>query len=151
LPAAASTLSLESGEARTLTATARDVRNNPLPGRTITLSSSNAAVATITTEGTVLGRAVGTATVTALSAEGPNGTTVRLDVPVTVVIPAVATLTAAQTSLQLAVGTTTLLGITARDARNAVLTGRTLSFSSSNTSVATVAADGTVRGVGVGT
>lgn len=55
-----------------LTATPRDQNGNALSGRTITWSSSNTSVATVTSSGLVRGIAPGTATITATS-EGRTG------------------------------------------------------------------------------
>lgn len=78
------TLALDVGSTGTITATPRDARNATLTGRTLTWTTSNANVAAVSPQGVVTGRGGGTATVTVSSAEGPNGTTVSTNVPVTV-------------------------------------------------------------------
>jgi uncharacterized protein YjdB len=55
------------GTGAVLTATPRDAAGNALPGRTVTWSSSDQLVATVSSEGTVTGVGIGTATVTATS------------------------------------------------------------------------------------
>jgi uncharacterized protein YjdB len=70
---------------------------------------------------------------------------------VTVTPPAVASLTLAPATSNLNVGGQLQLTPTLRDKRNNVLTGRTVSYSSSNVSIATVSASGLVRGVSAGT
>lgn len=57
--------SLQVGETTTLTATPKDASGNALSGRVVSWSSSNNAVATVTSAGTVTGVAVGGATITA--------------------------------------------------------------------------------------
>jgi hypothetical protein len=57
--------SLQVGETTTLTATPKDASGNALTGRTVSFSSSNTAVASVTAAGTLTGVAVGGATITA--------------------------------------------------------------------------------------
>ncbi|HUQ80387.1 MAG TPA: Ig-like domain-containing protein [Gemmatimonadaceae bacterium] len=139
------TLSVADGQTGTLTATVRDAANNVLTGRTVTWTSSATGVATVAPNGTVTGVAPGTATITATS-EGKTGTST-----VTVTAVPVATVTVAPTSLPLQTGQTGTLTATTRDASNAVLTGRVVAWSSSNTNVATVSPAGVVTAVGPGT
>lgn len=56
-----------------LTATPRDANGSPLGGRTITWTTNNSGVATVSTSGLVSGVAAGSATITATS-EGKSGT-----------------------------------------------------------------------------
>lgn len=60
-----SVLTLNPGGSRTITATAQDSYGNPLSPQSITWSSSNAAVAEVSTSGLVTAKALGTATITA--------------------------------------------------------------------------------------
>src|SRR5205823_3651362 len=69
-PAAAS---VEAGGTVQLTATAKDVNGTPLTGRSVSWSSSNTSVASVTSSGRVTGVAAGSATITATS-EGKSGT-----------------------------------------------------------------------------
>src|SRR5207245_4640516 len=87
------------GATAQLAATLRDVNGNPLSGRAITWTSSDAAVATVSGTGTVTGVAVGTATITATSGGQSGATTVTVtNVPVASVTlsPASATVVAGQ-------------------------------------------------------
>ena len=133
------------GQTAQLIATPRDASGNPLANRTITWSTSSASIATVSTSGAVTGVTPGSATITATS-EGKNGT--RL---VTIIPPPVAsvTVTAASTTLQTG-GTTQLTAVT-RDAGNNVLTGRPVTWSSSDPAVASVSNDGLVTGLTGGT
>ena len=132
------------GARTTLTATAVDAAGNPLIGRAFTWSSSNAQVASVDPTGIVTAAAVGTATITATS-EGKSNTAT-----ITVTPPPVATVTVTPNPLSTSVGNSTQLTATARDAAGNVLSGQTFQWSSSNTSVAMVAADGTLSAVGSG-
>ena len=138
------TASVAVGQTTTLQAQTFDVGGNLLAGRPITWSTSSATVATVTQAGVVTGVAPGTATITATS-EGKNGTAT-----VTVTVVPVATVTVAPGTLALQVGQTGTLTPTTRDAANNVLTGREVTWSSSNPAVATVA-NGTVTAVAPGT
>ena len=135
------------GQTTTLTAQTLDAGGNPLTGRAITWTSSSAAIATVSPGGVVTGVSAGTATITATS-EGKSGTsTVTVNAPA----PApVASVTVAPTTLPLQVGQTGTLTATTRDAANNVLTGRTVTWTSSNQAVATVAPNGTVTAVAPG-
>jgi uncharacterized protein YjdB len=127
-----------------VTAVLRDAANNVLTGRTITWSSSAPAIATVSSSGEVAAVSVGNATITATS-EGVNQT---LDL--TIAPAPVATVTVALASDTIDVTTTTTASATLRDARNNVLTGRTIAWSSSNPAIATVDVDRLVTGVTAG-
>jgi uncharacterized protein YjdB len=129
----------------TLVATTRDASNNTLTGRTVTWSSSNQAVATVSATGVVTGRAAGTATITATS-EGRSGTAA-----VTITTVPVASVAVSPTTASITVGTTQTLTATTRDASNNALTGRTVTWSSSNQAVATVSTAGVVTASATGT
>jgi uncharacterized protein YjdB len=138
---------LTAGQTTQATATLRDASNNPLSGRVITWSSSDNAVATVNGSGIVTAVAAGSAQITATS-EGQNGSA---GLSVTAAAVPVATVTVALASSSLNPGQTTQATATTRDASNNVLTGRSVSWSTSNPSVATVSASGLVTAVAVGT
>ncbi|MEP6689505.1 MAG: Ig-like domain-containing protein [Gemmatimonadaceae bacterium] len=122
----------------------KDADGNVLTGRTITWLRSDLTKATVNASGLVTGVAVGTATITATS-EGVSGTagvTVRAAVASVDVIPTSATV--------LVTGTFALSAIP-RDGGGTALAGRTVTWSSSNTSVAQVDAAGNVTGIATGT
>ena len=127
-----------------LSATAYDAAQNPLSGRAITWSTSNAAVATVDANGTMTAVSTGSATITATS-EGKNGTAT-----ITVTQAAVATVTVTPSPLTMSVGQHTQLTATLSDAAGNVLNGRTVTWSSSNPAVATVSAQGVLTAVAVG-
>jgi trimeric autotransporter adhesin len=130
----------------TLTATTKDANGNTLTGRTVTWSVTPTSVATIDpTTGVVTGVSAGSATVTAMS-ETKTGTAT-----LTVTPAPVATVTVAPPSGPLVVGQTVTLSDTVKDAHGFVLTGRVVTWSSSNTSKATVDQNtGLVTGVDSG-
>src|SRR5204863_7628143 len=137
--------SLRVGTTVALTATTLDSAGNTLTGRTLTWSSSNGAVATVSGSGVVTGAAVGTATITATS-EGKGGSAT-----ITVPTVPVATVTVAPPSAGLNTGQTVQLSATTRDSAGNVLAGRVVTWGSSAPSVATVTSAGLVTGVAAGT
>ena len=151
VPVASVTVSLASsnisaGATTRATAVTLDADGNALTGRSITWSSSNTAVATVDpASGVVTGGGAGTATITATS-EGKTGSATLTVAPVTVARVSV-TLSASS----ITVGATTQAAAIAFDASDNQLTGRAVSWSSSNVAVATVnPSTGVVTGAGVG-
>src|SRR5205823_1701913 len=137
--------SVQAGQTVQLTGTPRDAGGTPLSGRTVTWSSSTPAVATVSSSGLVSGVTPGSATITATS-EGKSGTSTITVTPVPV---ASVEVTPATASVQ--GGQTVQLTGTPKDADGAPLSGRTVTWSSSNTAVATVNSSGLVSGVTPGT
>src|SRR5438034_1267932 len=127
-----------------LVAMPKDANGNLLSGRTVSWLSGNPGVATVSASGLVTGVSTGAATITAAS-EGKSGTAAM-----TVSSVPVASVAVSPTSASVAVGQTEQLSATPKDANGNPLTGRTVSWSSGNTAVATVAASGLVTGVSAG-
>ncbi len=125
-------------------ATTKDAGGNILIGRTVTWSSSDPTIATVSSTGAVGAVAAGTITVTATS-EGVTGVAT-----LTVTRVPVATVSVALGSSSIAVGATTQATATARDAGGNVLTGRVVTWSSSNVGVARVSTSGVVTATGAG-
>ncbi|MFN8580647.1 MAG: Ig-like domain-containing protein [Gemmatimonadaceae bacterium] len=130
----------------TTTVTLRDQNSQVLTGRPTSYASNNTGVATVNSSGVVTIVGLGSAVITA-TAEGKNGTfTVRALAPVASVtmtsgFPGDSTIgTGSQQST-----------VVLKDASNNTLTGRPISYASSNTSVATVNGTGVVTVVGTGT
>ena len=128
-------LSLVAGESDTLVITVSPA------GTTATYASTDEAVATIDSTGKVTAVAAGTATVTATLADG---TSVSCVVTVTAA-PVEETVTLNKTTLSLTAGASETLTATVTPA------GTTVSFSSKDTDVATVDANGKVTAVAEGT
>ena len=128
------------GSSQILTAT---VSPSNATNKTLTWSSSNTSVATVS-NGVVKAVGFGTATITAKS---NNGKTASCSVTVNPIQP---------TGIKATPETSTLYGLngTVRLSANVMpsnATNKTVTWSSNNTSVATVSSDGTVKAVGYGT
>src|SRR5881396_3720701 len=136
--------SVQAGQTIQLTATPKDANGNALTGRVVTWSSSNTSVATVNAGGFVTSSAAGSATITAAS-EGKSGTSA-----ITVTSVPVASVTVSPAPASVQAGQTLQLTATPKDVNGNPLTGRTITWSSSNTSVATVNSSGLVSGVVAG-
>ena len=136
------------GQTAKATAVATNSSGDTLAGRTPTWSSSATSVARVSSSGVVTGVAAGTAQIRAV-VDAASGTA-----PVTVTVassPApVARVSVALSSSTISAGSTTQATATARDASGNVLTGRTVTWASTNTSAAIVSATGLVTGVAAG-
>ncbi len=140
--------SVAGGGTQQLTATTKDAGGNTVTGRAVTWSSGAPAVATVNAStGLVSTVSPGTATITATS-EGQTGTSAITVTPAPV---PVATVTVSPPSASVvAGGATQQLTATVKDASSNVLTGRSITWSSSGITVATVNASGVVTGVSQG-
>lgn len=138
------TATLDIGTDQQLTAELRGASGEVLTGRTVTWTSENQAAATVSTTGLVTATGTGTTRVTATS-EGKSGSA-----DITVRSPAVAAITVSPATVTIEVGETASLSSTLRDSRGNALTGRQVAWTSADASIASVANDGVVTGVGVG-
>jgi uncharacterized protein YjdB len=138
--------SIVAGSATTLQATVKDQNGNVMTGQTVTWSTSSAAAATVNSSGVVTGVAAGSATITATSS-GKAGTS---SITVTAVPPVVTTVTVAPTSASVVAGATTTLQATVKDQNGNLMTGQTVTWSTSNAAAATVNSSGVVTGVAAG-
>lgn len=148
IPVASVTLSPTSasisiGGTQQLTATTRDASGNTLTGRTVTWTTSNAGVAQVNASGLVTAVATGTAIVTATSEGRAATATISVSAPVS-------TVTVTSSSGSLSAGGTMQFTATLRDAAGNVLTGRTVTWSSSNGAVASVSTTGLVTALASG-
>ena len=128
--------SVVSGQTRQLTAVARDAGNATIAGVPFQWSTANAAIATVDGTGLVTGRSTGPANlpVNITAAVG----TVSGFSAVTVMPAPVATVEVTPPAPNVTAGQTVQLSATLRDASGAVLTGRVVTWSSSNSQRATV-------------
>lgn len=135
-----STVSLQIGQSRSITATPRDVQGNALTGRSIAWASTDTAIVRVSTSGVITARALGTTTITA-TAEGKVGL-----LEVTVVPPPVATVTVSPATVSVIIGQTVALSAITRLADGTIVTGRTVTWSVSDTALARISATGVVTG-----
>ncbi len=132
------------GQTLQLSATPVDSSGAPLAGRTTSWGSSAPAVASVSSAGVVSALAPGSATITATT-EGRSGTA-RLTVSLVPVDAIIITPSAATTTI----GRTVQLSARTLDAGGAELFGRSVTWSSDRTDIATVASDGTMTAVAEG-
>jgi uncharacterized protein YjdB len=142
---APATANLVVNAVRQFTASAFAADGTVLTGRSVTWSSTNAAVLTVSATGLATGVAPGSATVVA-TVEGRTATA-----SVVVTAPPVNTVTVSPATGTVSVGTTQALTATLRDVAGVVLPGREVTWTSSAPTVATVSASGVVTGVTIGT
>lgn len=138
------TASVTVGSTQQLIAATLDGSGTPLTGRAIAWTSSDTTKAKVSASGLVTAIAVGAVTISA-SSEGKSG------VANLTILPApVATVTVSPNPASVNAGATQQLTATLVDANNNVLTGRTVTWSTSDASKATVTSDGLVAGVAAG-
>jgi uncharacterized protein YjdB len=138
-------LRLAVGASGRLGAVLTDAGGDVLRGRDVFWSSADSSIATVSTDGLVSAKRVGTVRIAANS-EGRSG---AAEVVVRPLGPA--TVTVAPSSATLLVGQSTTLTATVRNADGEVLTDRAPSWASSNGAVASVSQQGVVSAVGPGT
>lgn len=127
---------LSVGETVRFTVSLSDDDGRPLAGARVSWASSNRAVATITSNGTVTARGIGVAEIRASS--GGRTATLRLVVS----NAPVASLTFTSPPVELLTGDVVQLVAVPRDAAGNALSGRTVTFTSSNPAVAVVSPAG---------
>jgi uncharacterized protein YjdB len=135
---------LVTGQTVQLVVVLKDASGNVLTGRSVTWSTSNAAVASVSSSGLVTGVTTGTATITATS-EARVGS-----VPVTVVGPNGTSVSVTPAPMLVAIGGTATLTVVARDQTGATIPGQAFTFRSSDETIATVTATGVVNGIRAG-
>ena len=114
-----------------------------LSSRPVTWSSSDSVTAAVDSEGVVTGRAEGTAVITASSGDYEDSTTIQVRIPVKGV-----EITPSDGSMT--VGGSLQLQAVPRSASGEALAGRSVTWSSGNTQVATVDSSGLVTGRSLG-
>ncbi|HET7565570.1 MAG TPA: Ig-like domain-containing protein [Gemmatimonadaceae bacterium] len=128
-----------------LQAVTYDAKGNKLTGRAIVWSSDHQSVATVDNSGHVKAVSQGQATISATS-EGKSASAT-----VTVTPMPVASVSVSPSTASVDVGKTVQLGATTRDQNGNSLTGRSVAWSSSNSTIASVDGSGKVTGVAAGT
>ena len=132
------------GTTVTLTASVLDAAGNPLPDRKVIWASADSNFATVSPTGVVTGRYIGWVPIAA-NVEGKAGIAQIQVVPVPVVAVRVS-----PASRDLTVGQTAQLTAEPLDAQGAVLSNRSVTWSSNRPNVASVNANGVVAAVSVG-
>ncbi len=132
------------GETVQLTATVSDQNGNVMSGASVTWSSGDVSVATVSATGLVTAAGNGTATITATSGNASGTATVMVE-------QAAAAITVAPDSVLLTeLGETAQLTAEVTDANGNVIANATVSWSSGDEAVATVDATGLVTAVANG-
>jgi Big-like domain-containing protein len=135
------------GDRKQVTATPKDSTGATVSGQTISWSSSNTAVATVSGSGLITLVHQGTATVTARTGGVSAALTVTVNAPPP---PVVASVSVAPGAASLNPGQTVQLTATARDAGGNVLSGVAVTWASAAAGVASVSSTGLVTGVAAG-
>jgi uncharacterized protein YjdB len=133
------------GQTAQLAGEVLDTGGGLLRGYTFAWSSNGTTVATVSASGVVTGVSQGNVVITATAA-GLSGTAI-----VSVRLAPVATVSVSPQSGTVQAGKTLQLNVSLQDAGGNVLTGRLVSWTSSNPNTATVTSTGLVRGVKKGT
>jgi uncharacterized protein YjdB len=137
--------SIAAGATATATASGLDQKGAPIGTGVVSWSTSNSAVASVSSAGVVTGVNAGTASIIA-SAGGKIG-----QVTITVTPPPVALVRITPNSATVTIGATTQLSAATLDASGATLSGRTVGWTTSDATKATVSQSGIVTGVTAGT
>ncbi|MBW8770388.1 MAG: Ig-like domain-containing protein [Gemmatimonadetes bacterium] len=134
-----------------LTVSTYDVQENLLTGRSLTFSSSDQTIAYVTSSGVVTGVANGQATIT-VTADGRKSTTVPVTVGAGPTNPAVSVASIAVTlnATTLTAGQTTQANAVTKDGSGNVLTGRTIVWTTSDPTVASVDGAGVISALKAG-
>lgn len=138
------TATLIAGGTQQLTASARDSAGTVLTGRPVTWSTNAPTVATVSATGLVTAVGPGTATITATS-EGKSATAAIT------VLPPIATVSVTLGSSSVGIGQTVNATVALRDAAGNLLTGRQVTWGTTNPTIATVSSEtGIITGVAAG-
>lgn len=123
------------GQTGQFTATVTDPSGAPLPGPKVSWSSSSNSVVSIDSTGMAKAMGAGSATITA-ACGGKNGTAAVTVTGGTAGVPATITISPSSASVQ--IGGSQLFTASVKDASGNVLTGQTVTFTSSNLLVGTI-------------
>lgn len=138
------------GDAAQFTATVKDPSGATLTGQTVTWTSSNTDVVTVTASGYATAVGGGSASLIA-TAGGKSGSAAITVSGAAVSTAPVATVSLSPSAATVAVGSTQQLAVTLKDASGTTLTGRTVTWSSSSTGIGTISGGGLVSGIATGT
>lgn len=144
------TASVNVGSSMSLTAEVFDASGDVLPSVNVTWTSEDGSIASVSADGIVTGHKAGTVLIAA-SSWGKNAVATITVNPTITVLPEVGKIVIAPSNPRITEGQTIQLTATVLDVDDHVITGLTITWSSSNTSRATVDNTGLVRGVSAGT
>ena len=134
------------GQRTQFAASVRDSAGNVLTGRTVTWSSTSTGVATINSTGNATAVAAGSTTIRATA----GGVTGSAQMTVNAPPPVVTTVTVSPSSVTLNIQGTTQLAATVKDQYGKLMSGASVTWSSTSTSIATVTVGGLVTAIGAG-
>lgn len=144
------TASVMVGSSLSLNAEVLDASGDVLPSVSVTWTSEDSSIAVVTQDGIVTGRKAGTVRIAA-SSWGKNAVASITVNPALTVLPQVGKIVIAPSSPRIDEGESIQLTATVLDVEDRVITGMTITWSSSNTNRATVDNTGLVRGISSGT
>ena len=131
------------GETVQLSATVKDASGTILSGQAVTWSSSAANVASVSSSGLVTANAIGSAIITAAAGSKSGVATIN-------VVQLVATVDVSPPTADRQVGQTIQLSATVRDGSGNIVTGQSVAWSSSASTVASVSSSGLVTANALG-
>ncbi len=141
---APSTVTISMNQAINISATAFDCKGNSIAKKTITFATANPAVATVTISGQIIAVGVGNTTVSAV-ADGKSAT-----VPVTVTPEFAASVSVNPPTATLRRGNLRQFSAIPLNAQQQPITGQTIRWTSSNSSIASVTSTGLVTAIAAG-
>src|SRR5262245_45421276 len=125
------------GQTMALGTTVLDPGGSPITGRAVTWESSDTTIAKVTAPGVVTGKAVGGPATISAMCEGQRGTATITVIPV----PVAAVVVGPDTSV-IVLGQTLQVTATPADSTGSPLAGRTITWASSDSAIATVTSTG---------
>jgi uncharacterized protein YjdB len=134
------------GQRQQFSASVLDSAGKALTGQTVTWSSTAPSVASVNSSGNSTALAAGSASIVATV----SGVTGSAQLTVTAPAPAVTTVTVSPSSVTLDLAAIAQLAATVKDQYGNVMSGASVTWSSSTTGIATVSAGGLVVAVGAG-
>jgi uncharacterized protein YjdB len=142
--------SLQVGASLSLTAEVYDATGAVIPSAGVTWSSEHSSIAVVSQSGIITALRTGTVRIAA-SSWGKNAVATITVNPALTVLPAVGRIVIAPSNPRINEGQTIRLTASVLDIQDRVITGLTITWSSSNPSRATVDNSGLVRGISSGT
>ena len=142
--------SLMVGSSLSLSAEVLDAAGDVLPTVGVTWTTEDSSIAVVSQDGIVTGRKAGTVLIAA-SSWGKNAVATITVSPALTVMPRVGRIVISPTNPRIDKGESIQLTATVLDEQDRAITGMAITWSSSNTSRATVDSRGLVRGISSGT